>query len=499
MSILKRIAGDAVWYGLPSILGRLLNWMLVPIHTRVFPEQAALAENAQLYTWVIPLFIIFTFGMETAFFRYGSKKENQENAFNQILSFILVLGGVLCTFIFLFTGQIQNFLGFKNIENLIRLLAIILYVDAITAIAFVKLRANGKSKEFAKIKMANILINIGLNLFFLVFCHLVLTRGTFSWAVGLASWVYVPAKGPDYIIWANYVATCITLVLLWKNFISYKFTFKWETLKPTLIYAYPLTIMGLAGAINLTADRLLLRDFLPENFYEGLNVDQAFSIYAQVYKLSIFMTLVIQAYRYAADPLFFSKMGDKNSPKLMAFSTDWFTVACIMLWLGVSLNLDWIQLLIGPSYRVGIYIVPILLLANLFIGVYGNVSMWFKLKDKTAYGSYITLIAMAVTVLGNIIFIPKYGFLACAVNFAVSSFIMVAIAYFTGQKHFKVPYDFIDLSLYIVISGLIIFIAYDLRFKDLWLTILYKNLILILAVAAMLWHRFKIKKVGLSL
>jgi O-antigen/teichoic acid export membrane protein len=184
----------------------------------------------------------------------------------------------------------------------------------------------------------------------------------------------------------------LTLGLLWKEFVGFKFTINWPKLKEVLVYAYPLMIMGLAGAINLTADRLMFRELLPEGFYPDFpKPDQAFSIYSQVYKLSIFMTLVVQAYRYAADPLFFSKMGDRNSPNLIALSTKWFTIACIILWVGVSLNLDWIGLLIGENYRSGLYIVPILLLANLFIGVYGNTSIWFKLVDKTPGLAIVTV------------------------------------------------------------------------------------------------------------
>jgi O-antigen/teichoic acid export membrane protein len=496
MSALKKLAGDAVLYGLPSIVGRLLFWLLGSLHTRVFPNQENLTENGQLYAWLIPLQIIFTFGMETTFFRYGSKKENQKAAFNSILSFILILGGGLCTLLVVFAKQLSGLLDLPGSENMIRLMAIILWVDAITAIAFVKLRANNKAAKFATFKMASILFTIGLNLFYLIFCQLVSTTAFMPSFKGFVSHMYDPAHGPDYIIWANYIASVLTLLLLWKDFTSFRFKWNWEDLKPKIQYAYPLMIMGLAGAINLTADRLLIRDFLPQNFYPQFkNTDQAFSVYAQVYKLSIFMTLVVQAYRYAADPLFFSKMGNKNSPALMAFSTEWFTIACIVLWVGVSLNLEWIQLFLGENYRAVMYIVPILLLANLFIGLYGNVSIWFKLTDKTRFGSYITVITMAVTVILNMVFIPKFGFLACAVTFVISSFGMVAAAYILGQKHYKVDYDIKSLGAYLLGAGVILFFIFPLHFKDLWLTIAYKNLLFLIFSAVILWHQFKIKKV----
>jgi O-antigen/teichoic acid export membrane protein len=497
MSILKKLAGDSVLYGIPSILGRLLNWLLVIIHTRVFEEQAALAENGQLYAWLIPMQIIFTFGMETAFFRYGSKKENQSETFNGVLSFILILGGVFTLFIIAFAPQLSEFLNLRHAENMIRMLAIILWVDALTAIAFVKLRAQQKAKKFAAIKMGNILINIGLNLFFLVLCHATLTKGFFPAFRGAASVLYNPANGPDYIIWANYIASVLTIMMLWQEFKDFKFKWDWTDLKPKLVYAYPLVIMGLAGALNLTADRLMLREYLPEGFYAHYSsTDQAFSVYTQVYKLSIFMTLIVQAYRYAADPLFFSKMGDKSSPNLMAFSTEWFTIACILLWLVVSLNLDWIIMLLGKNYRAELYLVPILLLANLFIGLYGNVSIWFKLSDKTHFGTYITIAAMVLTFTLNYVFIPKYGFLACAVTFALSSFFMVLSAYILGKKHYPVGYDVLSILGYLIAAGIIIGVLYSFDFKDFWPSFLYKNLICALFAAAIIWHQFKIKKVN---
>lgn len=471
MSFLKKLAGDTVLYGLSSIVGRLLNWLLVVVHTRVFEQPRLLSDNAQLYSWVIPLNVLYTFGMETAFFRYGSKKEHQNEYFNIILTFIILLGGTLSTLFILGATPLIEALGYPGKERLIVWLAVIIAVDAVCAIAFVKLRAQNKARRFVKIKLAGIFINIGLNVFYLIFCHNIL-KGVFlsEWR-DFAARFYNPAIGPDYIIWANYVASMITLLLLWKEFVGFRFVFNWEKLKVVLKYAYPLLIMGLAGAINLTADRLMFRELLPTGFYPGQSTDDAFSIYANVYKLSIFMTLVVQAYRYAADPFFFSKMGDKNSPGMIALSTKWFTIACVALWLVVSLNLDWIGLLIGFTYREGLPVVPILLLANLFIGVYGNTSIWYKLTDKTQYGTYITLGGMFITVVLNLILIPQIGYMGCAITFAISSFIMVAACYYYGQIHFRVPYETKRILLYLLVAGALILLNSYVQAENLALGI----------------------------
>jgi O-antigen/teichoic acid export membrane protein len=496
MGFLKKLAGDAVLYGMSSIVGRLLNWLLVVVHTRIFAQQDLLTENAQLYTWVIPLNILFTFGMETAFFRFGSKKENQSEYFNLILSFIIVLSSIFSLILIIGASSIINFLRFPGNEHLIILLAIILAVDAIAAIAFVKLRAQDKAKKFVSIKLAAIFINIGLNAFYLIFCHNILKGDFLPQFIDFATYFYNPAIGPDYIIWANYVASLLTLLFLWKEFVGFKFVFSIEKLKPVLKYAYPLMIMGLAGSINLTADRLMFRDFLPIGFYpEFPNPDTAFSIYAQVYKLSIFMTLVVQAYRYAADPLFFNKMGDKNSPGLIALSTKWFTITSVVLWLVVSLYLDWIQLLIGETYRSAVYIVPILLLANLFLGVYGNLSIWYKLSDQTQFGTYLTFLGMSITLSLNYFLIPTLGYLGCAITFAISSFIMVVVCFYLGQKKYFIPYDIKDIIWYLIGAGLIIYITkMYIHVPNSWLSFLFNSVLIVLYVFVIYWHQFKVKK-----
>ncbi|MFT6880098.1 MAG: O-antigen/teichoic acid export membrane protein [Arcticibacterium sp.] len=467
MSFLKKLAGDTVLYGISSIVGRLLNWLLLVVHTRVFEQPRLLSDNAQLYTFVIGLNVIYTFGMETAFFRFASKKENQNEYFNIILTFIILVGGTLSTIFILGATPFIEALGYPGKERLIEWLAVIIAVDAICAIAFVKLRAHNKARRFVKIKLLGISINIGLNVFYFMFCNYILSDLFLPDLKPFAAYFYDPAIGPDYIIWANYVASLLTLLLLWKEFVGFRFTWNWKKFKPVLNYAYPLLILGLAGAINLTADRIMFRSLLPDGFYPGFNTEDSFSIYANVYKLSIFMVLVVQAYRYAADPFFFSKMGDKNSPNMIAISTKWFTIASILIWLGVSLNLDWIGLLIGATYRSGLAVVPVLLLANLFIGVYGNISIWYKLTDMTYYGTWITIGGMSLTIILNIILIPIYGYMGCAITFAISSFLMVALSYFYGQRNFKVPYELNRILLYLLIAGLLLFIDSLIEFSSL--------------------------------
>lgn len=481
MSVVKKLASDTALYGLSSIVGRFLNWLLVAVHTRVFDQPKLLADNNQLYVWVILLNILYTYGMETAFFRYA-KKENRQEYFNLILSYIILTSIIFSLIIFFFATPIINWMGFPGKERLIVWFAIILATDAIAAIAFVKLRAENRAKRFVFIRMTNIFINIGLNAFYLMFCKYI-HEGIFleSWKP-FADYFYNPAIGPDYIVWANFIASLITILLLWREFIDFRFSFDFQKFKPVLIYAYPLLIMGLAGAVNQTADRLMFIKILPEEFYKGLTSDDAFSIYANVYKLSIFMLLVVQAYRYAADPFFFSKAEDKNSPSMLALATKWFTIACVLIWVGVSINIDLISLILGKNYRSGIIVVPILLLANLFIGVYQNISMWFKLSDKTYFGTYFTIIGMVITVILNIILIPILGYVGCAITFAISSFIMMVLCYYYGQKYYPIPYELSSVITYLVIAAIFIVISWQIKIENLMFSIPFHILLTMLFV-----------------
>jgi O-antigen/teichoic acid export membrane protein len=481
MSVVKKLASDTALYGISSIVGRFLNWLLVAVHTRVFDQPKLLADNNQLYVWVILLNILYTYGMETAFFRFA-KKENRQAYFNLILTYIILSSVLFSLIIFFYATPIINWMGFPGKERLIVWFAIILATDAIAAIAFVKLRAENRAKRFVFVRITNIFINIGLNAFYLIFCKYI-HEGLFleSWKP-FADYFYNPSIGPDYIVWANFIASLITILLLWREFIDFRFSVDFQKFKPVLIYAYPLLIMGLAGAINQTADRLMLTKILPEGFYKGLTSDDAFSIYANVYKLSIFMLLVVQAYRYAADPFFFSKAEDKNSPSMLALATKWFTIACILIWVGVSINIDLISLILGKNYRSGIIVVPILLLANLFIGVYQNISMWFKLSDKTHFGTYFTIIGMVITVILNIILIPIWGYVGCAITFAISSFIMMVLCYYYGQKYYPIPYELKSVITYLIIAGIFIVISWQIKIESLLFAIPFHILLTLLFV-----------------
>lgn len=482
MSVLKKLAGETASYGISTILGRSLNFLLVFIHTAAFLP-GEMGVNIKLYGYVAIANIIYTYGMETAFFRFAP--ENKMKYYNIIQSSIIVSSIFFSGILIIFSSPIIAYLGYKDKETFLIWLAIIIAIDAITAIPFARLRLEKKTSRFVKAKIINILINVFLNIFFLLVLKKIAEGDYLSSLQPLAMKLYNPKIGAGYIFLANLIANATFFYFLRPEFRDFKFQFDKEEFKKLWIYAYPIMIMVVASTYNLVFDRLLLEKLLPEGFYPNRSSQEALGIYGSVYKLSIFMSLATQAFRYAAEPFFLSKTGDKNSPETLAEITKWFLITCIFIWLGVSLNLDWLKIIFlrQKIYWEGISVVPVLLLANLFLGVYYNMSVWFKLNNKTYFGTLITFIGLAITIIANIILIPRIGYMGCAVAFLISCFSMTALCYMLGQRNYPVPYKLDSAFGYIISAGLLIYFVMQIKFDNLWLSIPYHTILLLLYTA----------------
>ena len=479
MSVLKKLAGETASYGISTILGRSLNFLLVAVHTLAFMPQE-MGINVKLYGYVAIANIIYTYGMETAFFRFAP--ENKTKYYNIIQSSIIVSSIFFSAILIIFASPIIAYLGYPGKETFLIWLALIIAIDAITAIPFARLRLEKKTKRFVKARIINILINIFLNVLFLLMFKKIAEGDYFISLQPIAQKLYNPKIGAGYIFLANLIANATFFYFLRPEFRDFKFQFDKQEFKKLWIYAYPLMIMMVASTYNLVFDRLLLEKFLPEGFYPNRSSQEALGIYGSVYKLSIFMSLATQAFRYAAEPFFLSKTGDKNSPETLADVTKWFLITCIFIWLGVSLNLDILQrLFLGQKiYWEGIAVVPVLLLANLFLGIYYNISVWFKLNNKTYFGTLITFIGLAITIIANIILIPRIGYMGCAVAFLISCFSMTALCYLLGQRYYPVPYKIESALGYIISAGLLIYCVMQIQFGSLWLSIPYHAILLLL-------------------
>jgi O-antigen/teichoic acid export membrane protein len=449
MNPLKKLASEAGLYGLPSILGRLLNYLLVPIHTAVFmPSQ--FGGISKLYAFAAFLNIIYTYGMETAYFRF-STKDKSESYYEQAFTSILLTSTILSGGIFIFASEIIHALELSVETYIIRYLAIIFFVDAIVAIPLAKLRLAHQAKKFAFTRMGSIVLTVLLNLLFLKLFPFLAKRGLMEWQT---------EKPFDigYVFLANLLANLFMVAVLYREIFLVKLKINWQKTQKMIRYAFPILLMGIAGISIDQLDKIIFEYLLPENFYEDYTAEAALGIYSATVKLSIFMALAVQAFRYAGEPFFFSQADDKEAPELFAKVLYYFVVLSLVIWVGVSLNADLIGriFLRGSAYREALFLVPVLLLGKLFFGIYINLSIWFKITDRTYFGVYISLLGGSIVILGDILLIPILGYTGAALASLAAYLSMVIFCYFSGQKYFKIPYPVRKIGLNILIAGILI-------------------------------------------
>jgi O-antigen/teichoic acid export membrane protein len=436
---IKKLLGQTAVYGLSSIVGRLLNYLLVPLYTHVFADPSDYGVVSELYAWVAFLVVFLTFGMETAFFRFLQEKEDKDKVF--LNGFLTVIGVNILFFLTLlfFNQDIADLLLFSEHNEYIILLGAIVCIDAVTALPLAKLRAENKALKFASIQFASILVNIALNLFFM----LVLFDPE------------RPEEGVLFILFANLIASLVKPILLYKHFFNLRLNFDFELAKEMGIYAVPLVIAGFAGIINETIDRILLKHMLYDgSSHASLTFAEAqVGIYSACYKLAMLVTILLQAYRYAAEPFFFAQMKNEEKNKIYAKVMNFFVATVCLVFLVVSLNIDFFKLFIrNDAYYVGLGVVPILLLANVFLGIYYNQSIWYKLSGQTKFGAYIAIGGACITILVNVIFIPKYGFYASAWATLIVYAAQMVASYLLGQKYYPIKYNLRKFGLYLGVA-----------------------------------------------
>lgn len=450
MGVLKKLASDSAIYGLNSILGQSVNFLLVAVHSAVFlPGQMGII--IKLFSYIAVLNVVYTYGMETTFFRFATKdKDNFDDHYNQSQSALLLSSLVFSGLIILFAPVIATWLNYPQQTQLVVWVAMILALDNIVAIPFAKLRLQNKAKKYVAIRLGSVLLNVFLNVFFLIFCKKIAENELFPSLKSTFGWLYNPHIGVGYIVLANLLANLIYIPFLWKELVTqFKFRWHWPTFKAMWRYSYPLLILGLAGIVNQTFDRMMLESLLPTNFYNGLSNETVLGIYGNCFKLSVLINLATQSFRFAADPFFFSKAADKNAPELFARVALWFNTFCCALLFLIAANLDIIgpMFLKKPEYHSGLVVVPLLLWGNLLLALYYNIAVWFKIKDKTIYGTYITIFGAVVNIVLNIVLIPKMGYMGCGWAFVASTICMNIACYVSGLRYFPVPYPVLKMFL----------------------------------------------------
>ncbi|MBC7486802.1 MAG: polysaccharide biosynthesis C-terminal domain-containing protein [Cytophagaceae bacterium] len=491
---LKKLAGQTALYGLSSIVGRTVNFLLVPVLTHLLlpPEFGVITY---LYAYTSFLNIIYLYGLETGYFRFAKKEEvGENNAFSVSFSSILVSTVLFSSVFILFSEPIAQLVLHQQKSGYIVLLAIILATDSLAALPFARMRWKGQALQFALLKLSSIILNIGLTLFFLKAIPGFSSDDSVYSLVDL----YLSEDKVTNILLANLLANIFPF-LFFKNVIKgFIFTLRKDIRKSLIAYCIPLMWMGLAGMVNEVMSRILLEYILPDNFYPGQSKLHAIGVFGACYKLSMFMTLAIQAFRYAADPFFFSKASDKNAPALFAKIMTWFVISCLPIFILVSIFLPYFGLLLrNPAYREGLLIVPYLLLANLFLGIYYNLSMWYKLTDKTIYGTYLSILGAIITFVGNFLLIPVMGYFGSALITLVCYLCMALLSWYFGQKYYPIPYQLVKISLYILFAvGLVVLsslIQTDSALSDL----AFRSLLLL--IYPIVVYLFEIRKISAKL
>ena len=482
MTAIKRLAGQTAIYGIPSVLVRILGYLLVWLYTRIFLPDEYGTVNV-FYAYASFLMVVLTYGMETAFFRFNEQEKDRVKVFSTGMISLIISSVLFVTIISLFSHSIAIWIQYPEHKEYVIWFAWILALDAMSAIPFALLRAQNKPGRFARIKIINIGVNIGFNLFFLLLCPYMISHFQEGLARRAVSFIYRQDWGIEYVFISNLIASGITLLLLFPEISSVKWKLNPELWKRMLFYAFPLLFAGLAGMINETFDRLLLRYLLPKD----IALYQV-GIYTACYKISILMTLFIQAYKYAAEPFFFAQAKEKDSKEIYAKIMDYFIIAVSLIFLVTLLYLDdfIMPMLIGNNvYWQGKGVIPVLLMANLFLGVYYNLSIWYKLTGKTSWGAWLSLFGAIITLVLNFWWIPLssehliHGYYGSAWATFICYGAMMILSYLIGQKYFPVKYNLVKCAGFLVLS-VILFVLSSVFRPDLYILRVGFNTLLLL-------------------
>lgn len=442
---MKTLAKETAIYGVSSIVGKFLNWLLVPLYTYVLQQQSDYGIVTNLYAWTALLLVILTYGMETGFFRFANKDgENPQTVYSTSLLTLFSTSLLFAVACVLWQTPIAHALGYPAHSEFIAMLGIVVAMDAFASIPFAYLRYKKRPLQFAALKLLFVFLNIVLNLFFLVLCPKIQ-----DWTI-INSW-YTPEYGVGYVFIANIMATTIqTLCLMPAILEGFKKQeqaprplFAWKLLKQMLRYSLPLLVLGVCGIMNQTLDRILF-----PFFYDGADAQAQLGIYGACFKVAMVMMMFTQAFRYAYEPFVFAKHKDRESVAAYADAMKYYIIFSYMILLGMIFYLDLLKFIIAPSYWEGLKIVPIVLWTYIFQGIYFNLSFWYKLTDKTQWGAYFSIIGVVITFALQAIFVPRIGYIASAASSTICFFVLMLFSYFVGRKHLEIPYDLRRIGIY---------------------------------------------------
>jgi O-antigen/teichoic acid export membrane protein len=449
LSGIKKLAGQTLWYGVPRIVSRFLNFGVSLLGFQLFDPNGSYAYT-QIYAVIPFLNILFTYGLETSFFRFAQTHDRQK-LYNTLNVSVIVSTILFTLLLFWFKGPLTDFIEMEKHPEYVTWMIWILFFDTLYTLPMAKLRLEERPRKYAFINVTGIMINIAIVLFFFYVAKPAYENDRYTFLGQL----YSPSIGIGYFIIANLVGSALTLALLYKEFAQFRFVFDKQLWKEVMIYSYPLIIVGFGGMINEMLSRLVYRKVLHESAHQE---EFELGVFGANYKLAVLITIFIQVFKLAAEPFFFNQSKNEGAQKMYARVMKFFVIACCLMFLFVALFLDAWKILIAnkhPEYAEGIYTVPILAMGSVFLGIYYNLSVWYKLTNRNMTGAYITIAGAIITIVLNIILIPSYHYMGAAWSTFICYAFMMITNYMMGQKYYPIPYAKKKLITYIVICALL--------------------------------------------
>ena len=460
MSGLKSLAKETAIYGVSSIVGRFLNYLLVPVYTIALPASSGgYGVVTNIYAWVALILVLLTCGMETGFFRFANKgQDDPMRVYSTTLLSVSIGSLVFVALGLLFLEPIAGWLEYGEHPWYIGMMMIVVAMDAIQSIPFAYLRYKKRPIKFAALKLLFIFLNIALNLFY-----------------------YVILEGNDvgYAFLFNLVCTSVVMVCMIPELRGFTYVLDKELLKRMLRYSLPLVILGVAGILNQVADKIIFPFVYPDEAEATVQL----GIYGAASKIAMIMAMFTQAFRFAYEPFVFGKSKEKDSREMYAQAMKFFIIFTLLAFLAVMFYLDILRHIIGRDYWDGLRVVPIVMAAEIFMGIYFNLSFWYKLIDETRWGAYFSLTGCTILILMNIFLIPKYGYIACAWAGFTGYGVAMLLSYFVGQKKYPIQYDLKAIGMYVLLAAVLYLAAEYVPIDNIYLRMAYRTVLLILFIA----------------
>ena len=476
MADMKSLAKDTAIYGLSSIIGRFLNYLLVPLYTyKIAAASGGYGVITNLYAYTALLLVILTYGMETTFFRFANKEdEDPKLVYSSILRMVGLTSLVFIGLVFAFIGPISSAMGYPGHPSYIWALAIVVALDAFQAILFSYLRYQKRPLKFAALKLLFIGLNIALNLVYFVLLPKLYEGNPALWGK-----LYNPEVGVGYVFYINLFCTGLVTFFFAKELRGIGYGFDWNLCKRMLSYSWPILILGIAGILNQTADKILF-----PKVYPGEDANVQLGIYGAVVKIAMIMALITQAFRYAYEPFVFGNSREKDNKETYAKGMKYFVIFTLLAFLCVMAYMNVLRYIIKSDYWDGLKVIPIVMAAEMMMGIYFNLSFWYKLTDKTIWGAIFSGIGCAVLIAINVWLVPKYGYMACAWGGFAGYGVAMLLSYFVGQKYYPIDYPLKEMLLYTLLAAvLFVGILFSNKYLSFWPALLVNTVLVCLFMA----------------